>query len=111
GIVVVRTVPDPLTKAGRAGRPSQYRLAPLTKLLPLTVSVKVSPPFAAARGTVLVMCGAGLLTVKVSGVESPPPGAPLSTATVKKPAVCSFSAGTVAVMDVLFTKPAVSAAP
>jgi len=59
---------------------------PLTKLLPLTVSVKPGPPAVALLGEMFDKDGTGLLTVSVSADEVPPPGAGLLTAIERVPA-------------------------
>ena len=54
-----------LTKVVVRSLPFQRTFEVLTKLVPVTVSVKPSPPAVAEVGLILVMVGAGLLTVKV----------------------------------------------
>ena len=50
------------------------------KLAPLIVMVKPGSPAVAEAGDMLVRVGAGLLTVKGTALEVPPPGAGLVTA-------------------------------
>jgi len=74
---------------------------PLTKLLPLTVSVKAAPPAVAEEGLRLVVTGTGLvaaLIVKVWLLEVPPPGAGVNTVTVAVPAV-TMSAAVIAAVS------------
>ena len=59
--------------------------APLTKLLPFTVSVNAAPPTIVLAGDRLVSTGMGLLTVKSTARDVPPPGAGLKTLIEKAP--------------------------
>src|SRR5207249_3071331 len=67
--VVVRVAPFHLT------------VLPLTKLLPVTVSVKAAPPVVALAGDSVVNVGVGLVMVNVCAAEVPPPGAGVMTVT------------------------------
>lgn len=58
-----------------------------TKPVPFTVRVKAAPPALALVGEMVVIVGAGLFTVKLTGLEVPPPGAGLVTVTLKLPAL------------------------
>ena len=58
---------------------------PLTKLLPLTVSVKPALPAVTFVGEMLDIEGTGLLTVSVAADEVPPPGAALLTVMERLP--------------------------
>jgi hypothetical protein len=70
---------------------------PLTKLLPLTVSVNPAPPAVTLVGEMLDNVGAGLLTASVTADEVPPPGAALLTVMERFPAEEMSLAGIVAV--------------
>ena len=79
--------------------PFQRTVDELTKLVPLTVSVKAAPPAVAEEGLRLVIVGTGLsdgLIVKVIPFEVPPPGVGLKTVTVAVPAVAISAAGMLA---------------
>jgi len=79
-------------------------VAPLTKLLPLTVSVKAAPPAITLPGERVLVVGSGLFTVKVSaGVEVPPPGAGFVTVTDLGPAEAISDAAMVALTCVAST--------
>jgi hypothetical protein len=64
-----------------------------TKLVPVTVRVKLEPPAKAAFGFRDTAVGTGLATVNVNGPEAPPPGVGVETVTM--------SAAPVAMSDVL----------
>ena len=64
----------------------------MTKSLPLTVNVKLGPPAVVLEGLRLVITGTGLLIVKVSVLEVPPPGVGLYTVTDAVPAVAMSAA-------------------
>ena len=91
--------------------PFHLTTAPLTKLLPLTVSVKADPPTAAFVGEREVIVGTGLTTGKVEVPEVPPPGAGLVTVTLSDPVLVMSEAGTAAVIWLALTKVAVSDVP
>ena len=93
------------------GEPFQFTTEEETKLVPLTVSVKLAPPCVALDGESFVIVGAGLLMVKVFAEDVPPPGAGLLTVTKAVPAVLMSDMGTVAVRVVLLTKVVVRLAP
>ena len=63
------------------GLPFHWTMAPLTKFVPLTVSVNAGLPTTAESGLKLVSAGTGLgeVIVKVSALDAPPPGAGLKT--------------------------------
>ena len=76
---------------------------PLTKLLPLIVSVKAAPPAAVEDGFRLLIAGTGLdatgaLMANVTAPEVPPPGAGLKTVTLAVPAV-AMSAAVIAAVN------------
>src|SRR5260370_20065733 len=54
--------------------PLTWTVAPFTKFEPLAVSVKAGPPAVAVLGEMLVRDGGGVVTVKVTGADVPPPG-------------------------------------
>ena len=75
------------------------RAAPLTltvevftKLEPLTVKVNAASPTIFEVGLRVVIAGTGLLTVKLVGPDSPPPGAGLKTVTEPVPAFVTSAA-------------------
>jgi hypothetical protein len=78
--------------------PFQLTTEPLTKLLPLTMSVNVGPPAVAFIGDREVMDGTGLLIGNVQGPEVPPPGLGLATVTLAEPVLVMSLAGTEAVI-------------
>jgi hypothetical protein len=81
--------------------PFHCTVDPVTKFVPVTVSVNAAPPAGALEGESEVAVGAGLLMVKVSAFDVPPPGEAFSTVTEAVPAVAMSAAGTVAVNCVL----------
>jgi hypothetical protein len=72
--------------------PFQFTAAPLTKFIPFTVKVSAPLPTTALEGDSDVIRGCGLLTVKVTAAEVPPPGAGLLTVTLTAPAVAMSAA-------------------
>ena len=87
----------------------------LTKLVPITTSVKPAPPAVAEEGESALTVGTGLfaaaLIVNVRAAEVPPPGVPLKTVTEAVPAVAMSVAGTAAVNCVALPKVVTSVAP
>jgi hypothetical protein len=74
-------------------------VAPLTKLDPFAVSVKLGPPAAVDVGLTEVKVGTGLLPtviVNVRPLEVPPPGVGFVTVIIDVPEEAIFAAGTVA---------------
>jgi len=69
----------------------------LTNPEPLTVRVKLGPNTSAVDGEMLEIEGTGLLTVKVTAAEAPPPGVGVKTVTDKKAAAARSDAGIAAV--------------
>ena len=87
---------------------------PATKLVPLTTRVNAAPPAFALVGDSEVTAGTGLggvLMLKVSPPEVPPPGAGDVTSTGAVPAVATSAARTAACSWVLLTKVVARAAP
>ena len=80
--------------------PFQFATEPLTKPVPLIVTLKATPPAVALEGARLVIVGIGLgaLIVKAAAVEVPPPGAGLKTVTWDVPAL-AMSAATMAAVN------------
>ena len=75
-------------------------------MVPVTVSVKADPPAIAEEGLMPVVVGtglSGLLIVKVSAPEVPPPGVGLKTVTGTLPAVAISAAVIEAVSCVALT--------
>ena len=69
---------------------------PLTKLVPLTVSVNAGDPATVVDGDREAIVGAP--TVRVEAVETAPPG--FLTVMLSEPALASDAVGTVAVIEV-----------
>ena len=65
----------------------KFTVAPVTKLLPFTVSGKVGPPAVALAGDNVLVLGTGLLMGRVSGADPPPFTSGSKTVTVRLPAV------------------------
>jgi hypothetical protein len=74
-----------------------------TKFVPFTVRVNAAPPAVALEGESEVALGFGLLMVKVSPLDAPPPGVGFTTVTDGVPAVAMSLAGTEAVNFVALT--------
>ena len=100
GIAAVTCVP--LTNVVVRFEPLTWTKAPFTKFEPLAVSVKAGPPAVALLGEMLVRDGGGLVTVKVTAADVPPPG--VFTVTESEPGVLESAAGKVAVNCVALTK-------
>src|SRR3954447_15583347 len=90
--------------------PFQVTLEPLTKLVPLTMSVKAALPALMDVGFRLVRAGCGLLTVNAFTFDTRPsvPVPDVTTLTFAVLAVATAAAGTVAVSFVVLTKVVVS---
>src|SRR5438309_1013735 len=95
GIAAVSCVA--LTKVVVRAAPFHWTVAPFTKPLPVSVSVKPAPPTMALDGDSVVSVGAGLLIVKVCAAEVPPPGAGVTTVTDAVPVAATSAAGIAAV--------------
>jgi len=102
GMVAVSTVLE--TNPVVRSLPFQRTTEPLTKFVPVMVSVKPLLPATVVAGLMLLIVGAGLLMVNVTAPDSPPPGAGLKTVTFAVPAVAMSLAGMAAVSWVLETK-------
>src|SRR6266404_29508 len=109
GIAAVSCVA--LTKVVVRAAPFHWTVAPFTKPLPVSVSVKPAPPTMALDGDSVVSAGAGLLIVKVCAAEVPPPGAGVTTVTDAVPVAATSAAGIAAVSLVALTNVVVRAAP
>src|SRR5439155_13134505 len=109
GIAAVSCVA--LTKVVVRAAPFHWTVAPFTKPLPVSVSVKPAPPTMALDGDSVVSVGAGLLIVKVCAAEVPPPGAGVTTVTDAVPVAATSAAGSAVVSLVALTKVVVRAAP
>ena len=81
------------------------------KFVPVTVSVKARLSAEMLAGERVVSVGTGLLTMKLSADDVPPPGDGVCTATLALPAEVRSEAGTCAVSEVLETKVVVKAEP
>src|SRR5439155_320716 len=100
-----------LTKVVVRAAPSQRTVEPLTKLVPVTVSVRAALPADVLVGDSVESVGEGLLTLNVCAAEVPPPGAGVTTVTDAVAAVARSEAGMAAVSCVALTKVVVRAAP
>ena len=102
-----------LTKV--VGRPTPFHRTTdeLTKLLPVTASVKSAPPATALLGLRAVATGVGFgaTIVNVSAADVPPPGAGVATVTGTEPAVAMSAAVIVARSSVALTKVVERGAP
>jgi mRNA-degrading endonuclease toxin of MazEF toxin-antitoxin module len=101
----------PLTKVVVRALPFHCTTELVTKFVPVTVSVKAAPPAVALEGESEVAVGTGLLMVKVSAFDVPPPGEAFSTVTEAVPAVAMSLAEIAAVNCVPLTKVVVRALP
>ena len=123
-MTAVTCVPPPFTVPAWSVVPNRT-VAPLTKLPPLTASVKVVPPAVALVGKSVLVVGTGLSIAKVSGADSPPlMGSGSKTVTAKLPAVaisvasitvlnCVASTNVVVLSELLtrITKPSINPEP
>jgi hypothetical protein len=100
-----------LTKAVVRADPFQRTTEVATKLLPVTVRVKLAPPAIRLLGESALVPGKGLLTVNVRAPDVPPPGAGVNTVTDAVPAVAMSLARMAAVSWVLLTNVVVRLAP
>src|SRR5256885_4805646 len=100
-----------LTKTVVRAAPFQLTVEPLTKLLPLTVSVKAALPADVLVGDRAARVGDELFTVNVCAAELPPPGAGVTTVTCGVPAAATSAAAMAAVSCVALTKVVVRVAP
>jgi hypothetical protein len=88
--------------------PFQLTVAPETKFVPVTVSVKAAPPAVAEAGETVVTVGIPALMVKDAVAEVPPE---FVTVTLAVPTLAMSLAGTAAVSCVVLTYVVVSAVP
>lgn len=86
-----------LTKVVVRSEPFHLTTQPLTKLVPLTVSVKPAAPAVAEDGERPETVGTGLLTEKFCELLIPPPGAGLETLTGNCPELARSELGIAAV--------------
>lgn len=84
--------------------PFQRTFEVVTKFEPVAVSVKELLPTSTVLGDIKLKVGDGLVIVKLTEVELPPPGGGLYTVTGIAPPVVSMEEGTVADKRVLFKK-------
>ena len=95
-----------------AGLDPKFTVAPVTKPVPVRVSVNAAPLTAAVAGAIEVSVGPETaLIVNDRVADVPPPGAGLVTVTVAVPAVAISAAVTAAVSCVPLTKVVVLTAP
>ena len=71
----------------------KFTVAPAAKPLPVIVNANAAPPAVALVGDNVLIEGNGLLIAKGEPLETPPPGAGLTTTTLILPAVTMFVAG------------------
>jgi hypothetical protein len=109
GTAAVKLVP--LTTVVTSAAPFQLIVEPVTKLVPVAVSVKPAPPATANVGPSDPSVGTGLLIEKLTAAEVPPPGVGMNTVTEALPTAAMSPAGTVAVRLVALTSVVASAAP
>jgi hypothetical protein len=95
GMVAVSWVA--LTKVVVSAVPLKLIVEPLTKSEPVAVIVVSGSPAVAVVGLMLSSVGARLLTVRVCGLEVPPPGVGVTTVIDSVPAVARSLVGMVAV--------------
>jgi hypothetical protein len=102
-----------LTNTVAKGVPFHSTTEPLTKLVPVSVSVKLEPPTVAEVGAREVSVGTGLFVVMVNVCveDGPPPGGLLNTTTDAVPPEEILEAGTDAVSEVALTNVVVSGLP
>lgn len=80
--------------------PLKFTFAPVTKFVPVTVSVAIAWPTRPLDGLTEVTVGTGLLIVKLAEFDAPPPGAGFVTTTETVPPICSSLAVMLAVIVV-----------
>lgn len=85
--VIVALTCVELMKAVVRSEPFHLTTHPLTKLVPVTVKVRVPDPAFAETGFIAVRVGVGLLMEKVEFADVPPPGAGFETEIDAVPAV------------------------
>src|SRR6267143_2550975 len=100
-----------LTNVVVRAAPFHCTVLPLTKPLPLTVSVKAAPPAVALVGDTDVSVGAGLFSENACAAVVPPPGVGVTTVTLAVPAVAMSAAVMAAVSWVALTKVVVRVLP
>src|SRR5256884_426294 len=100
-----------LTKVVVRAAPFQRTVEPLTKRLPITVTLRAACPAEVLAGDSVERAGEGLLTLTACAAEVPPPGAGVTTVTGAVAAVARSEAGMAAVSCVALTKVVVRAAP
>ena len=109
GIAAVSCVP--LTNVVVRSVPFQRTTEPVTKFVPVTVSVKADPPTVALLGERELSPGTGLSRLNGRDEEVPPPGAGLNTVTCAVPAVVMSAARMAAVSWVALTNVVVRSVP
>jgi hypothetical protein len=109
GMVAVSLIEE--TNVVVRAEPFQLTVEVETKLVPFTVKVNEPLPAVVEVGLIEVMVGTGLLMLKVTAFDVPPPGAGFTTVTDAVPALAIRAAGTVAVSCVALTNVVVSAVP
>ena len=110
---IVATIWVPVTEEGViAGLVPKFTVAPVTKPVPVILSVNPAPPTVAVAGAIAVSAGdEAALIVNDTEPDVPPPGAGFVTVTGAVPAVAISAAVIAAVNCVAFTNVVVLAAP
>jgi hypothetical protein len=111
GAVIAAVTFVELTKVVATAVPLKFTTDEETKPVPFTVSVKAVDPASALVGEIVVIAGAGFVTVKIAAVDVPPPGVGLVTVTLSVPAVAICGAAIAAVIWVALTNVVVAAVP
>src|SRR5438477_23090 len=109
GTIAVSLIEE--TNVVARAEPFQLTVEVETKLVPFTVRVKEPLPAMVEVGLIEVMVGTGLLMLKVTALDVPPPGAGFTTVMDAVPALAIRAAGTVAVSCVALTYVVVSGLP
>lgn len=89
----------------------KFTVAPFTNAVPLTVSVNAAPPAVALFGAIVVIVGGGLVTLKFTATDVPPPGTGLVTVTGNAPTAAISDAVMAAVTCVELTNVVTLAEP
>src|SRR5206468_3255993 len=109
GIAAVSCVA--LTKVVVRAAPFHCTVLPVTKPVPVAVSVKAAPPAVAVAGDTDVSVGAGLFTESGCAAEVPPPGVGVTAVTLAVPTAAMSAAVIAAVSWMALTKVVVRVAP
>src|SRR5206468_457004 len=100
-----------LTKVVVRAAPFHCTVLPVTKPVPVAVSVKAAPPAVALVGDTEVSVGAEVFSENACAAEVPPPGVGVTTVTLAVPAAAMSAAAIAAVSWMGLTKVVVRTAP